>query len=166
MSASFANLPREIGIEILENTPINEAYEIVRLNPRLRTLYANYLREVEDLMNEVKHNEELPNELTNEFIIFQEHEYPIYQQQYIQNFIEKTPTHITANLIQQLLSLCSEQMYNHRSSVYDEGNIQDPPFAVLQQRAHLYAMQNFWKGLNIKQLRSILPPTTNNAQNY
>ena len=156
MTTSFANLPREIGIETLEDIPVDEAYEIVRLNPRLRSLYANYLREVEDLMNEVKRNDEIPNELTNEFMIFQEHEYPIYQRQYIQDFIEKTPTHITAALIQQLLGVCNETMRNYGGYTDADGTIHDVPFSVLQNRAHIYAMQKFWKGLNIKQLRSIL----------
>lgn len=155
---SFENLPREIGIETLEDLPVDEAYRIIRLNPRLRTLYSEYLREVRELMDLAKNQEEIPPEFSHDLDIFYQNEYPIYQRQYIQYFIENTPTHITASLIQQLFDLCSVAMDNYILTTANEFIIQGPPFDVLKNRSHIYTMQNFWKGLNIKQLREILRP--------
>ena len=164
MAASFSDLPPEIGYQQLEDLPVEEAYNIVRKNRTLAERYPEFLQDVEQLMKLAKEAKEIPGSLSGKYDIFHENEYDIYRQQYIQDYLDKTPSHIVAKLLTYLLELCADKMEMGWPHTYldEEGEevTETVPFEVLKDRSHHFAMQNFWKGLTIKELRELLPKPT------
>lgn len=160
MAASFSSLPPEIGYEYLENIPVDEAYNIVRSNRILAERYPGYLAEVERLMERAKTVSEVPpGSLEEKINIHNLNEYKLYREQYIQDYIEKTPSHIVARSLATLLELCVDELeddwlYLHNNEDEERESI---PFKLLADRSARFANQNFWKGLTLKELRQIEP---------